>query len=171
MKYTNEQIDEWFAEFRAVYPRRRGANPTALAHKRFVSALKRGTEPRQIISAAARYAIECDSLGMKNTPYIKQAATWLNQECFLDYGETIKPSTVTVWVETDSPLWTHMSKIWFSLKGKLPPTKPGLGGQGWYFPAVWLEEKKGAGEEQPQPAPNQNELSFRDESTHIVRGT
>jgi hypothetical protein len=146
MKYTNEQIDELFARFRAVYPRRRGANPTALAYKRFVTALKRGFEPDAIIAAAARYAIECDSLGIKSTPYIKQAATWLNQECFRDYEEQDKPTVSTMWVETDSPLWVTMSRIWMEMKGKLPPTKAGLGGQGWYFPTAWLGEKKGAGE-------------------------
>lgn len=76
--------DEKFEEAWRGYPRREGANPKAPAAKRFLAAVKAGTDPQTIIDAVGRYAIaESRNVG---TPYIPQMRKWLVDQRWLDYG-------------------------------------------------------------------------------------
>lgn len=76
-----------FDEFWQAYPKRDGSNPKEPARLKFEQAVKRGDDPEAIISAAKRYAEQQKRLGNLNTPYVKQAVSWLNAKSWLDdYG-------------------------------------------------------------------------------------
>jgi hypothetical protein len=75
-----------FSEFWAIYPKRKGANPRALAEKKFNSAIRSGVDPERIINSAKRYADELRETEKLNTEFVCQAATWLNQRRFEDYA-------------------------------------------------------------------------------------
>jgi hypothetical protein len=78
--------DEKFEGAWQAYPRRDGANPKAPAAKRFLAAVKAGTEPQTIIDAVKRYATaEARNVG---TPYIPQMVKWLGDQRWLDYDGT-----------------------------------------------------------------------------------
>ncbi len=74
---SQKSLDEAFAQFWAAYPRReaRGA-----ARSAFVRAAE-GIAPQTLIGAAAGYAARREG---QDRRFTKLAATWLNQECWLD---------------------------------------------------------------------------------------
>ena len=79
-------IEEKFAEFWSVYPKRTPSNPKAPAAKTFSIAIKKGVNPDDIISGAVRYA---DALGEKvGTEFVAHARTWLNQKRWTDSYRT-----------------------------------------------------------------------------------
>lgn len=90
---TRPVVDDPFEEFWKVYPKRDGANPKTPARKKFIAAVKSGTDAREIIAAAKRSADEARSKGQIGTPYVPQAVTWLNQQRWGDYGQ---PEPVSV---------------------------------------------------------------------------
>lgn len=75
-----------FDEFWEAYPQRDGANPRKPAFKKFAARVRSGADPEAIIAAAGRYAAELRAKGRVATPYVAQAATWLNQDRFDDYA-------------------------------------------------------------------------------------
>lgn len=76
--------DEKFEEAWQAYPKRDGGNPKLPAAKRFLVAVKAGTEAQIIIDAIKRYAIaEAKNIG---TPYIPQMVKWLGDQRWNDYG-------------------------------------------------------------------------------------
>lgn len=85
MNRGNEELGELFDEFWSVKPRRRGSNPRALAFKSFSRAVRGGVEPKQIIAAAKMWSRQETENGKYDTQFVPMAATWLNQERYLDY--------------------------------------------------------------------------------------
>ncbi len=76
--------DEKFESAWQVYPKRDGGNPKAPAAKRFLSAIKAGADPQDIIEGIKRFAVaEQRNIG---TPYIPQMVKWLGDQRWLDYG-------------------------------------------------------------------------------------
>lgn len=142
-------MDDDFARFRAAYPKRKGSNPLQPARKSFERAVKGGVSPEMIISAALVYATEQRDLKHVGTPYVAQAATWLNQQRWADYAsdsgsEGVEPM---VWINRDSSLWAGLSNRHFAETGRKPATIPGLNGLGWHFRRSWLETRKDPGED------------------------
>ena len=76
-----------FEAFWRVYPSRRPhTNPKKTAREKFTAAIKRGIDPQAIIEGAKRYGEYTQREGT-NPQFIKQAKTWLNQECWTeDHG-------------------------------------------------------------------------------------
>lgn len=86
-----------FDEFWQTYPKRDGSNPKEPARQKFEQACKRGDDPQAIIDGAARYAEQQKRLGNIGTPYVKQAATWLNAKGWADdYGSPSKSQSPPV---------------------------------------------------------------------------
>ena len=117
-----------FEDFWKAYPKRRGANPKAPAHKLFAAALKAGTDPQDIIAGAQRCAEQDrDKIG---TQFIPQAVTWLRDRRWEDYAraaqEGAQTSGAKVFIRQDDPrfaAWlTHLRKA----------SVPIVNG-GWYF--------------------------------------
>jgi pyocin large subunit-like protein len=87
-----------FDRFWEAYPKRRGANPRKPAEQKFRAAVKRGTDPAEIVRGAERYAAELRDMGKLNTEFVAHAATWLNQERWSDYG----PSPPSLQADADA---------------------------------------------------------------------
>lgn len=75
-----------FADFRAVYPRRKGHQPWHPAEKKYLTAIKNGADEAHIISSARRYAEELQAQGKIDTEFVCMAQTWLNQKRWLCYA-------------------------------------------------------------------------------------
>jgi len=74
--------DDFFETFWKIYPPRLPhQNPKKPAKLKFAAAVKRGVDPQTIIDGATRYAAYVDS-EETDPQFIKQAVTWLNQECW-----------------------------------------------------------------------------------------
>lgn len=76
-----------FEEFRAVYPKRNTAFPTAPARKRWLAAIKRGVDPEEVIAGARAYAAEQSRIGKAGTEFVKTADSWLYQERWKDHAQ------------------------------------------------------------------------------------
>jgi hypothetical protein len=88
---------EFFDRFWAAYPRRDGANPKQPAAKAFGRAVSAGADPETIILGAQHYRSE--QLG-KDSRFIAQAVTWLNQE---RWGDHCQPRLAVVQNATPPP--------------------------------------------------------------------
>lgn len=75
-----------FLAFWVAYPKRKGANPRALAETKYNLAIKKGALPDHILSSVRKYADELREQGLLDTPYVCMASTWLNQRRYLDYA-------------------------------------------------------------------------------------
>lgn len=75
-----------FTDFWLLYPRRKGSNPRALAETKYNLAIKKGADPKHLLSSIRKYKNEMQEQGLIDTPYVCQAATWLNQQRYLDYA-------------------------------------------------------------------------------------
>lgn len=71
-------LDERFADFWAVYPKRKSKGQ---ALKAWRTALRRKVDPDHIIAAAKTYA---DNVANIDQQFVKHPATWLNGECYDD---------------------------------------------------------------------------------------
>ena len=65
------------------------------ARLKFEAAVKRGTEPADIIRGAEIYRATIEGDGT-DPRYIAQAGTWLNQERWNDYQDTPQPPRLRV---------------------------------------------------------------------------
>jgi hypothetical protein len=83
-------VCDFFDEFWGVYPRREGENPKKPAKASFSRALRKGADPRAIISGAKALAAKHPL----PSPFVPQAVTWLNQERWSDTVATGPPETV-----------------------------------------------------------------------------
>lgn len=95
------ELDDGFADFWAVYPRRVAK---AAALKAWKSALKRKADPQSIIAGAKAYA---DSVAGKEMRFVAHAATWLN-DCryddeLPDESTTVNAKSAEVFVPLDAP--------------------------------------------------------------------
>jgi hypothetical protein len=86
--------DDAWKRFRAIYPKRDGANPWTPAEKKFRALMKAGANPEEIISGAERYAAELRTTGQERTRYVAQAVTWLNQQRWNDGAEEPAPKEI-----------------------------------------------------------------------------
>lgn len=82
---TRETDPEGFDEFWSAYPRKEGKRD---AVKAYASALKRGVEPAQMLTAVRRYAAITEHSERR---FIAHPATWLNKGRYDD--EPVTPST------------------------------------------------------------------------------
>jgi hypothetical protein len=133
---------EDFERFKAVYPRRKGSNPTEPAWQKFDAAVRSGEDPEAIIAAAQRYGAEEASLGHAGTPFVKQMQVWLNQKCWRDYPEpsvveqlAVCPGTVRI-KRTDQRWEFFAARYRRDHQGRAPPVTD----ESWYFPEEWLRE-------------------------------
>lgn len=76
--------DEGFVEFWSIYPKREGGSPKKPALQSYRRALKRGATPSEILRGAEVYASAMARAGKVGTPYVAQAATWLNNDRWAD---------------------------------------------------------------------------------------
>jgi len=76
---------ENFGRFWSIYPKRAGNNPKHPASLKFDAAVRSGVDAEEIIAAAGRYAEAETILGHIGTPYVQQAAVWLNQRGWETY--------------------------------------------------------------------------------------
>lgn len=133
-----ERADERFAEFWLAYPRRDGPNPRKPAEQRFSSLVKAGVDPRMMIEAAKKLAVDEAARGNVGTRFIPQAVTWLNQQRWADHAavaaqqqaEAAEHLASQVHVKADTPQW----RAWASHLGKSPPQDRNFG---WYFDSEW----------------------------------
>src|SRR5262249_41305543 len=82
-----ESEEERFFEFKKAYPKRKGSMGWHEARKRLKRACAE-TPFETILGAAREYAAEMRAGGKLETEYVKMPATWLNQRCYADYGES-----------------------------------------------------------------------------------
>lgn len=75
-----------FADFWLAYPKRKGANPKALAEQKWKAAVKKGAAPEHLLSSVMKYKLELIDQNLIDTPYVCMASTWLNQQRWLDYA-------------------------------------------------------------------------------------
>jgi hypothetical protein len=87
-------VDADFENFKKEYPKRGASNPWQPALQLFRKAVKDGTDPPAIISAAASYRHECEKNNIVNTDKVAQAQTWLRQERFRDYKPVAPVETI-----------------------------------------------------------------------------
>ena len=83
--------DTKFEQFWVEKPSREGSNPRHVALKRWRALVKSGVDADTIIAGAIRWRFEEQRLKHIGTPYVAQAATWLNQRRWADDG----PANVT----------------------------------------------------------------------------
>jgi hypothetical protein len=84
---TRPQSNAAFDEFWKAYPKREGENPKQPARKKFEALVKSGVDPGEIIAGAKKYAANLRSAGQERTKFVAQAATWLGQQRYADYGD------------------------------------------------------------------------------------
>jgi hypothetical protein len=128
-----------FDLFWQAYPKRKGANPKALAREVFNNAVQHGIDPAVIIAAIKnRAGMNEDMIG---TEFIPMAVTWLRQRRWQDHVVTsnVDPG---IYVKPDDPAWPQLEHRWFAEKGKRPPV--GRDG-GWYFPRSWFPPLQAVG--------------------------
>lgn len=83
-RVANDPAGSRFDEFWQAYPRRDGDNPRKPAETRFNALVKTGIDPEMLIAAIRQYAVT--NARKVGTPYIPQAATWLNQQRWSDHA-------------------------------------------------------------------------------------
>lgn len=139
--------EDKFALFWKAYPRRKGANPREPARKVWMTALKAGNLPEDIIAGAARCA-EVDRENI-NTPFIPQAVKWLRDKRWKDYppSEAIqnRPETALCFVSLGSPQWEAWER-YYRVHG-------GPGGRKISPPHTYDRELKQDGWRFPTPMP------------------
>ena len=74
----DEKLD--FEPFKAVYPKRSGAQPWSRAVKAATARIKDGAQFSAMIAGAERYAAFCEAAGKTGTEFVMQAATFLGPE-------------------------------------------------------------------------------------------
>jgi hypothetical protein len=85
-----------FEIFWRIYPHRgKHPDPKKPARLKFEAAIRRGTDPADIIRGARHYA-EYAAANIGDPRYIMQAVTWLNREQWGDYQETPEPPRLRV---------------------------------------------------------------------------
>ena len=78
-----------FSEFKQAYPKRKGSQMWPKAQELFTDAVKRGTNPDDIIEGARRFAgAERESVG---TCYIPQAVKWVRNKGWREYTNADSP--------------------------------------------------------------------------------
>lgn len=131
---------DFFVEFWQVYPKRDGSNPKEPARQKFSQAVKAGHDPEAIISAAKAYAEQQKRVGNIGTPYVKQAASWLNAKGWLDdYGPSASSVTGDILAKQKAMIAAmkldHLESVvgryfakqwqWNSVQMGPPPDRPG----------------------------------------------
>lgn len=93
---AGDGANDAFEIFWKIYPSRRPhLNPKKPALLKFRAAVKRGTEPVDIIRGAQNYAAYVGS-NIGDHRYIRQAVTWLDQEQWAEYQEADDPPRLRV---------------------------------------------------------------------------
>jgi uncharacterized protein YdaU (DUF1376 family) len=87
---TTTVEDDDFEVFWEAYPPRLGDRGKKAALKAYKSASKRASKPN-ILKGVQAYAVFCAAEEKINTPYVKLAASWLNQDGWLEAYESFDP--------------------------------------------------------------------------------
>jgi hypothetical protein len=98
---------EDFENLKKVYPRRKGNFGWKAAERKFNSLVKTGVDPKAILAAARRFAIE--SSGKVGTEFIPMLASWLNSEDFVD-------AAVAAFDEAPAIDWDIACQQWKSIR-------------------------------------------------------
>jgi hypothetical protein len=69
--------DQWFLDFKLVYPNRAGDQNWSEARRRVNARLKEGHTPEQILEGGRRYAAYCKATESTDTQFVKQAAVFV----------------------------------------------------------------------------------------------
>ncbi len=107
-----------FSDFWKVYPKRKGANPKATAEKKYFLATKT-VDSERIINSAKAYADECRETDIIETPFVCQAATWLNQKRYEDYAPDpgSKERTAKIAEDMKKRGWEWSGQKWEKIEG------------------------------------------------------
>lgn len=133
---ANAKASAAFLQFRAVYPRRDGANPWKPAEKKFYALVKSGVDPALIIAGARQLSADEYARGKIGTQFIPQAVTWLNQQRYSDASpsETVSETSTRYYAKFGSAQLDAWHAHSMSVRGKgLPRDRAG----GWYVPSEW----------------------------------
>lgn len=143
-KPGQKAVKVWFEEFWAVYPQRKGANPRKTAFAKFESRVRAGADPAAIIAAAGRYAAELKADGKIASPFVAQAATWLNQDRFEDYAKPADAAAtgpISLIAAPGTPQW----QAWHDHKRRIGERTAFMeaeasAGRGYRTPTEWPPE-------------------------------
>ena len=80
---NNQNYNKRFEDFWNEYPKRNGSNPRKPAYQKFIKLINDGVCPDKLISAARQYE-KWVIHKKQDRQFVKQAITWLNQECWED---------------------------------------------------------------------------------------
>jgi hypothetical protein len=130
-----------FDRFWAAYPDRAGSRDKKEAWVSFQIALDNGADLEAIISGASAYRDAQRKLNHIGTPYVKLAATWLNQHSWEDYAASpstpASTGTVKYFAKSGSPQWLAWD-AYLKTKGMRAPDRSfGTTGRGYYFDSEW----------------------------------
>lgn len=80
---NNQNYNKRFVDFWNEYPKRNGPNPRKTAYQKFIKLIEEGVCPDRLIAAARQYE-KWVIHKKQDRQFVKQAITWLNQECWED---------------------------------------------------------------------------------------
>jgi len=75
-KYGKKRAVSRFEEAWAMYPKRSGGNPKALALKAWNARVREGVRETELVAATRHYAEHCRTENKAGTPYVLQGATF-----------------------------------------------------------------------------------------------
>lgn len=144
-EFYNRPYSKEFERFWSAYPVRAGTRGKKEAWRSFQRLIDNGVDAEVIIRTAGVYAEEERKLRHINTPYIKQAATWLNQYCWEDYSDksgTAADTTFPVFEGTEQ--WNAWVEAGHnpSLKTDIRDPTTGRRRDGWKFKTEWPPDVK-----------------------------
>jgi len=143
-----DELDYWFGEFWAAYPRRVGK---LAAYRRYKEAMKHA-EPEVINAGARRYARERAG---QDTQYTKHPSTWLNAGCWDDeeganakityvserHDAVLSGNVVPIgfYAAEDSPELKAWDAYYMKTRGGRAPRDRSFG---FRFPTRWPNEQR-----------------------------
>lgn len=141
------ETESHWQRFKQVYPKRKGDNEWKSAREKFDRAIIHdGVDPDLIIAGAARYAEQQRDIGHENTPFIKQASSFMAARTWEEFPAVNgKDATEADWRKRLD--FARQRRQWPSPKWGPKPNEPGClippalirpdDGTGW---AEWGEQ-------------------------------
>jgi uncharacterized protein YdaU (DUF1376 family) len=132
-------IEEEFQRLCAVYPKRGGSQPRKPAFEKFERTVRKGANPDLIIAAAKAYGEEMRQRGKVGTEFVKQIASWLNTEPWVQLAP---PTIANAPRKMADDQWRGLVKAYISTGGNWPwrDTSPEPGRTGCRVPREILDE-------------------------------
>lgn len=143
-------LTDAFDRFWLAYPKRGTAsNPKQPARISFDKAVKAGADPEAIIAAAGRFDAIERAAARAGTDKVAQAVTWLNQQRWGDYPETVAEPTTLANGSVHIMGGTEEWDAWKAHNGR---SKPIDQKGGFWFPSQWPPGWKRETPERKAPA-------------------